>query len=291
MTGFSKIDDLMRELDLTLDEYGANEVLDDYFGNDSAVPATVEPTAVTPPQMKVPRGPPNRNSYLTFINAENTNSTSYYAFGETNKALPIPPVSPSTSVPPGSPVHELFLKQQQQLLLQQQLIFQQQQQMQTLEQQAHLAHSKLYLTTAPERLSLKTPISTTMVSPITSIPDLARSPSQSASPGPVNTPDLVRAPSQSQSSPGRIQDSGAMRRQSIVSQGSGLLLGSGLGISGGGVFGRGGGGESVSFRTSPEPATGGGLSALFGFRGKAGSPTQRKGAESFAEGLASAGLF
>ncbi|KAI8608937.1 hypothetical protein BC830DRAFT_1085842 [Chytriomyces sp. MP71] len=279
MTVSSKIDELMRELDMTLDDCDINDVLDDYFGST--------------PQIKVPHGPLSRNSHLAFIESESADRMSYVAFAENDKALPIPPASPSASQVPGSPVrvspaHELFLKQQQQLIFQQQLILQQQQQMQALEQQAQLVHTTLYFTTRPESLSLKTPTSTTLSNPIPSTPDLARNASQStrASHGTASetrTPDLARVPSQICSSSWRMQDGyEATRRQSFVS------LGSGLGISGGVVLERG---EGESLRTSPVPATGRGLSALFGFRGKAGSPTQKKGSDSFTQGMASAGLF
>ncbi|KAJ3235092.1 hypothetical protein HDU81_000839 [Chytriomyces hyalinus] len=269
MTVVAQIDDLMRDLDITLSEITEEDVINEYFNDNDTTSNTTPPQSqtITPKKPLTPL--PNiqitiptthqeismekRLSQLRAQQQESYRQSLYF---------------PSQQ--------DLVLKQQQQLLLQQQLILQQQQ---------HMAAYEVYMTSSSPIPSSPT----SQLQTLQTVSNLARAQSGKSFVATPVTPDLTRSFTFSQPA----------RKRSGSDSESDQSLGSTAGMSGGGFFGKAGDTVSISDQgKSPTVKGVSPMSSFFGgFRGGKSGPDgpstsgKSRNQDALVAGMEGAGLF
>ncbi|KAJ3222716.1 hypothetical protein HDU78_011643 [Chytriomyces hyalinus] len=271
MTVVAQIEDLMRELDITLSELTEEDVINDYFNDNDPSLATTHQNEDTSKKA---------SSHIPSIQIT---IPSHQEISMEKRLSQLRAQHESYRQSLYNPSQDLVLKQQQQLMLQQQLILQQQQ---------HMAAYEARMASSSSSPLPPSPQAAPHLQTLQTSSNLSRAQSGKSSVGTPVTPDLTRSFTFSQpaSSAARRSSGSDSDVQSVRSFGS-------AGMSGGGFFGKAGDTVSISDQAKSPTVKGvSPISSFFGFsraKSAADSPasSKSKNHDGLVAGMEGAGLF
>ncbi|KAJ3392048.1 hypothetical protein HDU80_010934, partial [Chytriomyces hyalinus] len=257
MTVVAQIEDLMRELDITLSELTEEDVINDYFNDNDAL---IDSSRASTHQNEAT--PKKASSHIPSIQIT---IPTHQEISMEKRLSQLRAQHESYRQSLYNPSQDLVLKQQQQLMLQQQLILQQQQ---------HMAAYEARMASSSSSPLPPSPQAAPHLQTLQTSSNLSRAQSGKSSVGTPVTPELTRSFTFSQPAALARRSSGSDSDvQSVRSFGS-------AGMSGGGFFGKAGDTVSISDQAKSPTVKGvSPISSFFGFsRGKsaADSPSSSK---------------